>query len=128
MESTPTEPRQLNASDFNFLYHVEQISGAVSLRSIPDTSRIILPNLYLIRGEELLGDRYALVVLNSSIGELILPRLTQIKEGTVQFLDSGDLCNQNTVNWRDIVDGGNVSNINVNTCLNPGPSSELIEE
>ena len=123
MLSTPAAGRELNATDFNFFYHVEQISGAIQLRGIPATSRIILPNLRLIRGEELLGDRFALAVLNSTIGELILPRLTQITVGDVQFSNSGELCNHNTVNWLDILDGGNVSRIN--TCLNPSESSKF---
>ena len=125
MENTPPKARHLNSSDFNFLYYVKEISGAVSFRSIPATSWIILPSLHLIRGEELLGDRYALVVLNSSIGEMILPRLTQIKVGDVLFSNSGELCNHNTINWPDIQDSGNVSRIE--TCLNPGPSSKLTQ-
>ena len=117
MASTPSISRQLNASDFNFLYHVEQVSGSISLQSIPDTSRIILPNLHLIRGEELRGNRYALVVQNSTLGELILPNLTQISRGDVFFENSGELCNHNTINWPDILDNGNVSRIN--TCPTP---------
>ena len=125
MASTPSINRQLNASDFNFLYHVEQVSGSISFRSIPATSQIILPNLRLIRGEEVLGKRYSLVVLNSTLGELILPRLTQISRGDVLFEDSGELCNHNTVNWPDILDGGNVSRIN--TCPNPTQSSKFVQ-
>lgn len=119
MASTPSISRQLNASDFNFLYHVEQVSGSISLQSIPATSEIILPNLHLIRGEkdELRGNRYALVVQNSTLGELILPNLTQISRGDVLFESSGELCNHNTVNWPDILDNGNV--FRINTCPNP---------
>ena len=122
MASTPSIGRQLNATDFNFLYHVEQVSGSISLQSIPGTIRIILPNLRLIRGEELRGNRYALVVQNSTLGELILPRLTQISRGGVLFENSGGLCNHNTVNWPDILDNGNVSRIN--TCPNPTQMSK----
>lgn len=122
MEATPPVGRELNATDFNFLYHTEQVSGSINLRGIPTTSRIIWPKLRLIRGEELLGYRYALAVLNSSLGEFILPALTQVTTGSVLFSNSGELCNHNTVNWTDILDDGNVSRIN--TCLNPGQSSK----
>ena len=123
MEDTPAIGRELNASDFNFFYHVEQISGSVNLRGLPATSSIILPNLRLIRGEDLLGNRYALAVQNSTIGELILPRLTQITVGDVLFENSGELCNYKTINWNDILDNGNLTQ--VNTCSNPGQASKL---
>ena len=122
MASTPSISRQLNASDFNFLYHVEQVSGSIGLQSIPATSQIILPNLHLIRGEELRGNLYALVVQNSTLGELILPNLTQISRGDVLFENSGELCNHNTVNWLDILDNGDVSR--TNTCPNPSQFSK----
>lgn len=125
MEGTPSIGRQLNASDFNFLYYVEQISGSINLRGIPATSQMIFPNLRLIRGEDLLGDRYALAVQNSTLGELILPKLTQISKGDVIFEDSGELCNHNTVNWPDILDDDNGMVSRINTCRTPSQSSKF---
>ena len=83
-----------------------------------------MPNLRLVRGEDLLGNRYALAVQNSTISELILPRLTQITVGDVLFENSGELCNYKTINWNDILDNGNLTQ--VNTCPNPGQASKLI--
>ncbi len=97
--------RQLNSDDFNMFYHLEQVSGAVRFLGIPDTSDIILPNLRIIRAEELVA-QFSLIVEDSIIGRLILPKLTQITRGTVIFQNTGGLCNYLTVRWTDIIDGG----------------------
>ncbi len=87
-------------------YHLEQVSGAVRFLGILDTSDIILPNLRIIRAEELVAAQFSLIVEDSIIGRLILPKLTQITRGTVIFQNTGGLCNYLTVRWTDIIDGG----------------------
>ena len=111
--------RNLTEDDFNFLYHVEQISNALRFTSFPQTSRIILPNLRIIRGEDLIADRFALVVQDTNISDLILPKLTQITKGNARFENTGTLCNHRTINWLDILDspiGGDVGLETVNSC------------
>ena len=98
--------RQLTADDFNMFYHLEQVSGTIYFLGIPDTSDIILPNLKIIRAEELVGNRFSLLVRLSNIKRFILPRLTEISRGDVLFENTIELCNYLTVNWRDIIDGG----------------------
>ena len=87
-------------------YHLEQVSGTIYFLGIPDTSDMILPNLKIIRAEELEGKRFSLLVRLSNIKRFILPRLTEISRGDVLFENTGELCNYLTVNWRDIIDGG----------------------
>ncbi len=98
--------RQLNSDDFNMFYHLEQVSGVVRFVGIPDTSDIILPNLRIIRAEELVVGQFSLLVEDSIIGRLILPKLTQITKGSVIFQNTGSLCNYLTVRWTDIIDDG----------------------
>lgn len=97
----------LSENDFNFFYHLEQISGALFLDGFPETTRIILPNLRIIRGRELNGS-YAVTVRNMSVGEIIFPKLTEISRGSV-LIDQpahNALCNWAQVNWLDIIDDG----------------------
>ena len=108
--------RQLNSTDFNMFYRLEQVSGAVRFVGIPDTSDIILPNLRIIRGEELVLGQFSLLVEDSIIGRLILPKLTQITKGSVIFQNTGSLCNYLTVRWTDIIDGGGTLMDGTGTC------------
>ena len=98
--------RQLTADDFNMFYHLQQVTGTVYFFGVSNTSEIILPNLRIIRAEELEGNRFSLLVRFSTIGRLVLPKLTQISRGDVLFENTSTLCNYLTVNWNDIVDGG----------------------
>ncbi|XP_064389307.1 epidermal growth factor receptor-like isoform X3 [Halichondria panicea] len=108
--------RQLNSDDFNMFYRLEQVSGAVQFLGIPDTSDIILPNLRIIRAEELVVGQFSLLVQDSIIGRLILPKLTQITKGNVIFQNTGSLCNYLTVRWSDIIDGGGTLMDGTGTC------------
>ncbi len=108
----------LSEDNFNSLYHLEQISGTFSLRDIPRIAdRIILPNLRLIRGYELLSG-YAMVVQNIDVNELILPKLTEISQGSVLVDQPSDkrLCNLARVDWFDIIDNGTIKD---NSCSRP---------
>ena len=117
--------RYLNETDFDFFYHLEQVSGAIFFRDIPRTSHIILSNLRLIRGQELLGGIYALSLQNVDIDEFLLPNLAEITLGNVQ-LDQAEgyprVCFFARVNWLDIIDmegfeeGGRIDD---NSCTSP---------
>ena len=99
--------RVLNETDFDFLYHLEQVTGSLSFESIPEVTRIILPNLRIIRGEELLGNTYALVLVNVAVTrEVIFPTLTEISRGNALIDGSNRICNLGLVNWPDILDDG----------------------
>ena len=105
---------------FNAFYHLEVLEGFLRLEHIPPVDHIILPNLRLVRGKELLptaeGYQLAILLSNSIIGELLLPELREVSRGDVMFRDTGpDMCNYKSVNWNDIIDGGELVEIG-NTC------------
>ena len=113
-----TRDRNLDEDDFNFLYHLEQISGALLLNRIPVTTSIILPNLRIIRGQQLLEKSYAMIVRGVGTVSIILPELHEISRGSVLVDQSSDnpLCNWITVNWHDIIDNGNITNSILQFC------------
>jgi hypothetical protein len=95
--------RNLTEDDFSIFYHLEQISGHLFLHKIPDTIRIILPNLRIIRGLET-ESNFALVLLEVNSTAVIFPKLTEISRGGVMISDN-PLCNMALVLWGDIIDG-----------------------
>ena len=106
----------LTEDSFNFLYHVEEISGVLWFQNIPTVERIVFPNLRIIRGEELIstaeGRGLALVLLNTRIGAIVLPKLTEVTRGDVQLQNTtSSMCNYKTVNWDDITDNGRVDEV-----------------
>ena len=109
----------LTENDFNFFYHLEQISGALVLNGIPETTLIILPNLRIIRGQELFGDFDSSVILrNINSGAIIFPKLTEISRGGI-FVDQPvdyPLCSLALINWRDILDDGEISAPRLELC------------
>ena len=118
-------PRELNETDFDFFFYLEQISGHILLVNFPATSRIILPNLRLIRGQELVGqggDLFALALRNVNVSEFIMPKLTEITRGNVQlFQEAGyrRLCSFTRVNWLDFMDDPSAAAISDNACTAP---------
>ena len=109
----------LTENDFNFFYHLEQISGALVLNGIPETTLIILPNLRIIRGQELFGDFDSSVILrNINSSAIIFPKLTEISRGGI-FVDQPvdyPLCSLALINWRDILDDGEISAPRLKLC------------
>ena len=106
----------LTEDSFNFFYHVEEISGVLRFQNIPTLERIVLPNLRIIRGEVLIetAERrsLALVLLNTRIRAIVLPRLTEVTRGDVRFQNTtSSMCNYNTVNWNDIIDNGRLDEV-----------------
>ena len=117
----------LTEDSFNFLYHVEEISGVLRFQNIPTVNRIVLPNLRIIRGEELIetaeGRGLALVLLNTCIGAIVLPKLTEVTRGDVRFQNTtSSMCNYKTVNWDDIIDDGQL--VELLACNIPRPEGE----
>ena len=106
----------LTEDSFNSLYHVEEISGVFRFQNIPSVDRIVLPNLRIIHGEELIetaeGHGLALVLLNTHIGAIVLPNLTEVTRGDVHFQSTtSSMCNYKTVNWNDIIDNGRLNEL-----------------
>ena len=121
----------LTEDSFNFLYHVEEISGVLRFEDIPTVERIVLPNLRIIRGEELLptleGRGLALVLLETRIGAIVLPKLTEVTRGDVRFENTtSSMCNYKTVNWDDIIDNGQL--VEVFACNIPRQEGEGITQ
>ena len=105
----------LTEDSFNFLYHVEEISGVLRFQNIPPVSQIVLPNLRIIRGDDLIatsgGRGLALVLLETHIGALVMPNLTEVTRGDVRFQNTSSMCNYKTINWNDIIDDGRLEEI-----------------
>ena len=105
----------LTEDSFNFLYHIEEISGVLRFQNIPPVSRIVLPNLRIIRGDDLIatsgGHGLALVLLETHIGSLVMPNLTEVTRGGVRFQNTNFMCNYKTINWNDIIDNGRLEEI-----------------
>ena len=101
---------------FNAFYYLEVLEGFLRLQHIHRLDHLILPNLRLVMGKELLptaeGYKLAITLYNSSILELVLPELREVSRGDVMFRDTGpDMCNYKSVNWNDIIDGGELVEI-----------------
>ena len=119
----------LTEDSFNFLYHVQEISGVLRFQNIPPVSRIVLPNLRIIRGDEVIttsdGRNLALILLETRIGALVMPKLTEVTHGDVLFENTSSMCNYKTVNWGDIIDDGElVEELACNTTPPPGGDSQ----
>ena len=116
----------LTEDSFNFLYHVEEISGVLRFQNIPQVSRIVLPNLRIIRGDEVIttsdGRNLALILLETRIGALVMPNLTEVTRGDVLFENTSSMCNYKTVNWNDIIDDGQL--VEILACNTPQPGGE----
>ena len=106
----------LTEDSFNFLYHVEEISGVLRFQNIPTVERIVLPNLRIIHGNDLIetaeGRGLALVLLNTHIGAIVMPNLMEVTQGDVRFQNTTfSMCNYQTVDWNDIIDNGRLDEL-----------------
>uniref|UniRef100_A0A668A9C5 Receptor protein-tyrosine kinase n=1 Tax=Myripristis murdjan TaxID=586833 RepID=A0A668A9C5_9TELE len=115
-----------NHHDLSFLRSIQEVGGYV-LIGVNMASRIPLDNLRIIRGHSLFEGGYALTVLgnyNKSLAqgttELILTSLTEILNGGVKF-SGNQLCNVETIQWYDIVNGDSKPNMDL-----PQPSNNLL--
>ena len=98
-------------------------------QNIPTVERIVLPRLRIIRGEELLpteeGRGLSLVLLETRIGAIVLPNLTEVTRGDVRFQNTtSSMCNYRTVNWLDIIDNGGQL-VEVFACNLPAEGKEM---
>uniref|UniRef100_A0A673BM84 Receptor protein-tyrosine kinase n=1 Tax=Sphaeramia orbicularis TaxID=375764 RepID=A0A673BM84_9TELE len=132
--------------DLSFLKSIEEVGGYV-LIALNSVSRIPLENLRIIRGHSLYDGGFALAVLAnydkakaSGTTELLLTGLTEILKGGVK-IQNNQLCNVETIQWSDIVNGDPQPNMELplasnnplckkcdSTCLNgscwaPGPEN-----
>uniref|UniRef100_A0A673BPX2 Receptor protein-tyrosine kinase n=1 Tax=Sphaeramia orbicularis TaxID=375764 RepID=A0A673BPX2_9TELE len=96
--------------DLSFLKSIEEVGGYV-LIALNSVSRIPLENLRIIRGHSLYDGGFALAVLAnydkakaSGTTELLLTGLTEILKGGVK-IQNNQLCNVETIQWSDIVNG-----------------------
>ena len=117
----------LTEDSFNFLYHVEEISGVLRFQDIPTVERVVLPNLRIVRGDDLIrtaeGRGLALVLLNTHIGAIMLPNLMEVTQGDVWFQNvTSYMCNYRTVDWNDIIDNGRLDELQA--CNTPQPEGE----
>ena len=108
----PDASEPLVEGNFSFLYHVREIRGYLLFINIPEIERLSLPNLRLIRGEELFFNMFALTVSDSYIKNLYMPYLTEITNGNAFFSDSTNpsVCNLMEVDWTNILSSGTVTN------------------
>ena len=119
----------LTEDSFNFLYHVREISGVLRFQNIPPVSRIVLPNLHIIRGDDLIatseGRGLALVLLETRIGALVMPNLTEVTRGNVRFENTSSMCNYKSIDWTDIIDNGELEELQACNTTQPGGENNL---
>ena len=124
--SLTVDTTPLVESNFSFFYHIKEIRGFLYLQDIPEIERLSFPNLIIIRGESL-NMGFAIIVFNSKIGTLYMPKLTEITNGNVGFSDNmmNDpvACNVKNIDWEDILsDSSSTTTINLPQCTD---TSEL---
>ncbi|XP_051970903.1 epidermal growth factor receptor-like isoform X1 [Xyrauchen texanus] len=114
--------------DLSFLRSIEEVGGYV-LIGLNYVDVIPLENLRLIRGHSLFKNKYALAVMSnyhrndssengsiiSGLRELTLRNLTEILKGGVKIAHNPMLCNVETIQWLDIVEGKNDVNVSDGT-------------
>ena len=101
----------LREKDFDIFYHIREIRNSLFLKNVYTVpgSRIILPNLRIIRGENTFSlnnrDPIAVRIQNVNASELIMPRLTEISIGGIHITESSQLLsNLRGVLLNDIID------------------------
>uniref|UniRef100_A0A668AWW5 Receptor protein-tyrosine kinase n=1 Tax=Myripristis murdjan TaxID=586833 RepID=A0A668AWW5_9TELE len=125
-----------NHHDLSFLRSIQEVGGYV-LIGVNMASRIPLDNLRIIRGHSLFEGGYALTVLgnyNKSLAQ-VLSFPSEILNGGVKF-SGNQLCNVETIQWYDIVNGDSKPNMDLpqpskkcdSSCFNgscwaPGPQN-----
>ena len=119
---TDTKFHNLTEDDFNFLYHVVEVGGSITFLSVPPIDRLTLPNLVLIRGNNLpynplVANGFALSLVSSQVDKLVLPKLVEITVGSMKLFNS-TWCGYYTVNWDDIFEAGAVHLLPNNANLN----------
>ncbi|XP_048121674.1 epidermal growth factor receptor-like isoform X1 [Alosa alosa] len=110
--------------DLSFLRSIEEVSGYV-LIAVNFVETIPLENLRLIRGHSLYENRFALTIMSNydrnfssptinitrGLRQLPLRSLSEILHGGVKITHNHLLCNIDTVQWKDIVNSGDLVSI-----------------
>ena len=114
----------LTEQNFSMFYHLREIYGSLIVRDLnANGSKIIFPNLRIIRGDELLdlGIRKVSLRLDNVVtSAFILPQLTEITRGGVYVTNPTCLQSFRRINWNDILEpggGGVYEDINNNNNL-----------
>ena len=122
----------LTEQNFSMFYYLREIYGSLIIRDVnANGSRIIFPNLRIIRGDELLvlGSRKVSLRLDNVVtSAFILPQLTEITRGGVYVTNLNCLQSFRRVNWNDILEpggGGVYEDINNNNNLRCSIDGEL---
>ena len=97
----------LTEANFTFFSEITEVTGFIYIQGFPTLARLSFPNLRLIRGRETLHS-FALIIGESNITSLYMPKLTEITNGGVFIINnpSWALCNVMSVNWNDIINSG----------------------
>lgn len=85
--------------------NVEEITDYLLIYRVNglDTLERLLPKLEIIRGADLLFDRYALVLYeNRDLQNIGLTSLKQVLDGSVRIAANPNLCFTDTINWISI--------------------------
>ncbi|XP_077592656.1 melanoma receptor tyrosine-protein kinase-like isoform X1 [Stigmatopora nigra] len=107
----------LEHQDLSFLHSIQEVGGYV-LVAINEAPTVALPELRLIRGQNLYEGKYALLVMSNynrsqsaaalnltgGMSRLLLSNLTEILRGGVKMSHNHFLCNVDSIQWGDIVD------------------------
>ncbi|XP_057680351.1 melanoma receptor tyrosine-protein kinase-like isoform X2 [Corythoichthys intestinalis] len=107
----------LEHQDLSFLQSIQEVGGYV-LVAMNEARTVALPNLRLIRGQNLYEGKYALLVMSNynrnhsvatlnltgGLSQLQLSNLTEILRGGVKMSHNHFLCNVDSIQWGDIVD------------------------
>ena len=142
----------LESSNFSFLSRLEEVTDHILLLNVK-IPQLVIPSLRIIGGRNPLriappgtnqAQNYAVLFLNCTIDQIILPRLTYIESNTVGvqidtddisdpsdifkgLLDSTTGCNLYGVNWREIVRNTDIIfRIDIQTLSSVPPETEII--
>ena len=117
----------LTEANFTFFNEITEVSGYIFLQNIPTLSLLTFPRLRLIRGTETFSHPsgpLALVIADSNIVRLFMPRLTEITNGGVIFANpAAPLCSAAFINWSDIT--SSYTGPDNTTCTGQGNTQSL---
>ncbi|XP_041375055.1 receptor tyrosine-protein kinase erbB-3-like [Gigantopelta aegis] len=94
--------------DLSFLHSIKYVKGYVII-AVNDYPKVIsLPNLEVIRGNSTFEHnsmRLSLFVGLNAMTELQLPKLREISNGGVRFVNNRNLCHMHDIDWNSLMAG-----------------------
>ena len=109
-----SEETELMMDDFELFSCLERIDGALSFVNVALMEQIVIPNLRLIGGNQMIADtNYSLQVSDVFGGDIIFPNLMEITRGDAYFDIINDVCGYLGVNWSLILRDGQLVNESV---------------